>query len=223
MKSAFCAGRPPTWTSGPAAWAAVADAIERVLAGLRRVVSGREREHLGHAAGAPLGALRRNRAVDALHRVDVGGDPVGARALGQDLVRKQRPGADPGVLKRRQALLRVTLLGDRVRGLRRRASARSRRRSATPRIATAAPAAIQRRRTTSSAHRVQALLARLSSVRRCGQSSRCPNFDSTTGSSVIATSVETSGISSPPIAHAPQERAPAAPPSPIGRSRRSCR
>ena len=47
------------------------------------------------------------------------------------------------------------------------------------------------------AQRVQARLA-LSSVRRCGQSSREPAFASTTGSSVMATSVETSGISMPP-------------------------
>ena len=60
-----------------------------------------------------------------------------------------------------------------------------------------ANAAIQRRRVTSVAQRVQARLA-LSSVRRCGQSSREPAFASTTGSSVIATSTETSGISMPP-------------------------
>ena len=59
------------------------------------------------------------------------------------------------------------------------------------------PAASQRRRATISAQRVQARLA-LSSVRRCGQSSREPSFARTTGSSVIATSVETSGISMPP-------------------------
>ena len=58
-------------------------------------------------------------------------------------------------------------------------------------------AASQRRRDTAVAQRVQARLA-LSSVRRCGQSSRWPNFASTTGSSVIATSVDTSGISMPP-------------------------
>jgi hypothetical protein len=60
-----------------------------------------------------------------------------------------------------------------------------------------APAANHRRRETISAQRVQARLA-LSSVRRCGQSSRWPTFASTTGSSVSATSVETSGISMPP-------------------------
>ena len=59
------------------------------------------------------------------------------------------------------------------------------------------PAAIQRRRTTISAQRVHARLA-LSSVRRCGQSSRRPHFASTTGSSVSATAVLTSGISMPP-------------------------
>ena len=40
--------------------------------------------------------------------------------------------------------------------------------------------------------------ARASSVRMCGQSSRGPSVESTTGSSVIATAVETSGISMPP-------------------------
>ena len=60
-----------------------------------------------------------------------------------------------------------------------------------------APNASQRRRVIAVAQRVQARLA-LSSVRRCGQSSRGPSFASTTGSSVIAASVETSGISSPP-------------------------
>ena len=48
-----------------------------------------------------------------------------------------------------------------------------------------------------SAQRVQARLA-LSSVRRWGQSSRLPSFAITTGRSVMATSVETSGISIPP-------------------------
>ena len=52
-------------------------------------------------------------------------------------------------------------------------------------------------RTTSSAQRVQDPLA-LSSERRCGLSSRGPNFASTAGSSVSATSAETSGISIPP-------------------------
>ena len=60
-----------------------------------------------------------------------------------------------------------------------------------------APAATQRRRATASAHRVQARLA-LSSVRMCGQSSRGPSVARITGSSVIATSVETNGISIPP-------------------------
>ena len=60
-----------------------------------------------------------------------------------------------------------------------------------------APAATQRWRETPSAQRVQARLA-LSSVRRCGQSSRSPHFARITGSSVIATRVETSGISNPP-------------------------
>ena len=60
-----------------------------------------------------------------------------------------------------------------------------------------APAASQRRRATASAQRVQARLA-LSSVRRWGQSSRAPSFARTTGSRVIATRVETSGISIPP-------------------------
>ena len=60
-----------------------------------------------------------------------------------------------------------------------------------------APAASQRRRETAWAQRVQARLA-LSSVRRCGQSSFAPALARITGSSVIATSVETSGISMPP-------------------------
>ena len=55
----------------------------------------------------------------------------------------------------------------------------------------------QRRRDTAAAQRVHARLA-LSSVRRCGQSSRGPTVASTTGSRVMATSVETSGISIPP-------------------------
>ena len=50
---------------------------------------------------------------------------------------------------------------------------------------------------TSSAQRVHARLA-LSSVRMCGQSRRGPSVESTTGSNVIATAVETSGISMPP-------------------------
>ena len=64
-------------------------------------------------------------------------------------------------------------------------------------IAMPTPAASQRRRVTKTAQRVQARLA-LSSVRRCGQSSREPALASTTGSSVIATSTDTSGISMPP-------------------------
>jgi hypothetical protein len=64
---------------------------------------------------------------------------------------------------------------------------------------TASPAAAptQRRRATARAQRVQVRLA-LSSVRRWGQSRRGPSFAITTGSSVIATSVETSGINIPP-------------------------
>ena len=64
-------------------------------------------------------------------------------------------------------------------------------------VSSPAVAAVQRRRETASAQRVHARLA-LSSVRLCGQSSRGPSVDSTIGSSVIATAVETSGISIPP-------------------------
>jgi hypothetical protein len=60
-----------------------------------------------------------------------------------------------------------------------------------------APAASHRRREIASAQRVQARLA-LSSVWRCGQSRRGPIVARITGSRVIATTVETNGISIPP-------------------------
>jgi hypothetical protein len=112
-------------------------------------------------------------------------------------VRQQRALADAGALERHQAVLRVAGLRHRVF-----ASATPNRRSvaaiaSATMIAIPAPAASQRRRDTALAHRVHARLAR-SSVCRCGQSRRPPSFAITTGNSVIATSVETSGISAPP-------------------------
>ena len=59
--------------------------------------------------------------------------------------------------------------------------------------------------TTSCAQRVQARLA-LSSVRRCGQSSRGPSFARTTGSSVIADQRRDQRDQHPAVAHRAQER-----------------
>ena len=69
--------------------------------------------------------------------------------------------------------------------------------TSAPRISSAPIVAIQRRCTMPWAQRVQ-LRDAWSSVRRCGQSSRLPQEWSTTGSSVSATSTETSGITMPP-------------------------
>ena len=67
-----------------------------------------------------------------------------------------------------------------------------------PSTTSATIADAQRRLTTASAQRVQARDA-LSSVRRCGQSSREPSECRITGSRVSATTTLTSGISMPPI------------------------
>ena len=68
-----------------------------------------------------------------------------------------------------------------------------------------AAAAIQRRRATISAQRVQARLA-LSSVRRCGQSSRGPSFASTTGQQRDRHERRDERDQHPAVAHRAQER-----------------
>ncbi len=205
MKSAFDAGWPPTRTSGPAACAVSRTAVERLAALVRAAVGDRDRlDDRGAAAAARtpgatapwIPSTPRSSAATALR--------VGA-ALDQDLVREQRALADAGVLERHQAVLGVARAGDRVGVGRAELEVGGRERRA-PR----SPPCRRRRRASGAARRpraqrVQARLA-LSSVRRCGQSSRGPTFASTTGSSVIATTVDDERDQHAAVAHRAQER-----------------
>ena len=145
------------------------------------------------------GRCRHRERVDDRGAVAVPGEPAGAtapcdarRACAASLATwsagarrrrgsrsgSARPAPMPGALERRPARRVRRRCRLSVFGVRRGAELQVRSRAERQRDQRrpARPAATQRRRTTQSAQRVQARLAR-SSVRRCGQSSRRPNVE----------------------------------------------
>ena len=156
--------------------------------------------------GASAGRRERPRRGFPRRRSSVGGDPLGVGvALDQDLVRKQRALADPGLLERDKPLLAspdfAIVLASEVPSCRSVAAKASASTTAIP-----APAASQRRRDDGLR---PARPGAASPCRRCaGAASRAarPSLASTTGSSVSAASGRDERDQHPAVAHRAQER-----------------
>ena len=117
MKSWFCAPRPPTVTSGPAAWAVSRTSVSRsrdswveASAGPKAIAS---EDVVGapvrESRGRPRPASRRSSPTSSATWVG------GGVALDEDLVRDEHAGADAGVLELDEPVLGVAVLGEACR------------------------------------------------------------------------------------------------------------